>query len=40
MNKYDNPHLKRPNINFRHIKKIAETFDIEDIREIIGFDKR
>lgn len=40
MNKYDTPHLKRSNINFRHIKKIAETFDIEDIREIIDFDKR
>ncbi|AZV69487.1 XRE family transcriptional regulator [Bacillus cereus] len=30
---------KRKNINFRHIEKIAETFNIEDIREIIDFDK-
>ncbi|WP_059104263.1 helix-turn-helix domain-containing protein [Shouchella shacheensis] len=26
---------KRQNINFHHIEKIAETFDIDDIREII-----
>ncbi|GAB6629246.1 Cro/Cl family transcriptional regulator [Bacillus cereus] len=30
---------KRQNINFKHIEKIAETFNIEDIREIIDFDK-
>ncbi|KAA0742811.1 XRE family transcriptional regulator [Bacillus sp. AY3-1] len=29
---------KRQNINFKHIEKIAETFNIEDIREIIDFD--
>ncbi|MBO2537407.1 helix-turn-helix domain-containing protein [Rummeliibacillus suwonensis] len=26
---------KRENINFGHIERIANTFDIEDIREII-----
>ncbi|MFC5702737.1 helix-turn-helix domain-containing protein [Cohnella faecalis] len=26
---------KRQNINFNHIEKIAEAFDIHDIREII-----
>ncbi|KYG92203.1 helix-turn-helix transcriptional regulator [Metasolibacillus sp. FSL K6-0083] len=26
---------KRQNINFHHIEKIAETLEIEDIREII-----
>ncbi|MCT1901864.1 helix-turn-helix transcriptional regulator [Oceanobacillus sojae] len=26
---------KRENINFRHIKKIADALDIDDIREII-----
>lgn len=26
---------KRQNINFQHIERIAETFDISDIREII-----
>jgi len=30
---------KRQNINFKHIEKIAETFNIEDIREIVDFDK-
>lgn len=29
---------KRQNINFRHIEKIAEAFNIEDIREIIDFN--
>ncbi|MEB9907527.1 helix-turn-helix transcriptional regulator [Bacillus anthracis] len=29
---------KRQNINFKHIEKIAETFNIEDIREIIDFE--
>ncbi|MGE6402244.1 helix-turn-helix domain-containing protein [Bacillus cereus] len=29
---------KRKNINFKHIEKIAEAFNIEDIREIIDFD--
>ena len=28
---------KRQNINFGHIERIAEAFDIEDIREIIDF---
>ncbi len=31
---------KRKNINFRHIEKIAETFEIEDIRDIIDFDQK
>lgn len=31
---------KRQNINFRHIEKIAETFEIEDIRDIIDFDQK
>ncbi len=31
---------KRQNINFRHIEKIAETFELDDIREIIDFDKK
>ncbi|PRT39222.1 helix-turn-helix domain-containing protein [Bacillus wiedmannii] len=31
---------KRQNVNFRHIEKIAETFEIEDIRDIIDFDKK
>ncbi len=26
---------KRQNINFQHIERIADTFDIKDIREII-----
>ncbi|MGP3610346.1 helix-turn-helix domain-containing protein [Anoxybacteroides rupiense] len=26
---------KRQNINFRHIERIADTFNIDDIREII-----
>ncbi|HDR7286089.1 helix-turn-helix transcriptional regulator [Bacillus paranthracis] len=30
---------KRQNINFRHIEKIAETFNIDDISKIIDFDK-
>lgn len=30
---------KRQNINFRHIEKIADALDIEDIREIIDFEK-
>jgi len=29
---------KRENINFRHIEKIAEALDIDDIREIIGLE--
>ncbi len=28
---------KRQNINFGHIERIAEAFNIEDIREIIDF---
>jgi DNA-binding Xre family transcriptional regulator len=31
---------KRQNINFKHIEKIAEAFDIEDIKEIIDFEKK
>ncbi len=31
---------KRQNINFKHIEKIAETFEIEDIRDIIDFDQK
>jgi len=30
---------KRENINFKHIEKIAEALDINDIREIIDFDR-
>ena len=29
---------KRENINFRHIEKIAEALDIDDIREIIDLE--
>lgn len=29
---------KRQNINFEHIVKIAQTFDITDIREIIDLE--
>ena len=29
---------KRQNINFRHIEKIAEALQIDDIREIIDFN--
>jgi len=28
---------KRKNINFRHIEKIADSLNIDDIREIIDF---
>ncbi|HDR8179118.1 helix-turn-helix domain-containing protein [Bacillus cereus] len=31
---------KRQNINFGHIEKIAEAFDIEDIRDIIDFNNK
>lgn len=31
---------KRENINFRHIEKIADALDIEDIREIINLEER
>ncbi|HHP1113080.1 helix-turn-helix domain-containing protein [Bacillus cereus group sp. MYBK163-2] len=31
---------KRQNINFKHIEKIAEAFELDDIREIIDFDKK
>ncbi len=31
---------KRENINFRHIEKIAEALEIEDIREIINLEDR
>lgn len=31
---------KRQNIKFRHIAKIAEVFDIEDIRVIVDFDSK
>ncbi|WP_440697282.1 helix-turn-helix domain-containing protein [Bacillus subtilis] len=31
---------KRKNINFGHIERIAETFDIDDIREIIDFENK
>ncbi|KAA9013807.1 helix-turn-helix domain-containing protein [Niallia endozanthoxylica] len=30
---------KRQGIHFRHIEKIAEALNIEDIRKIIDFDK-
>jgi putative transcriptional regulator len=31
---------KRQNINFSHIEKIAEAFDIKDIREIIDIEEK
>lgn len=31
---------KRQNINFRHIEKIAEALEIDDIREIIDLEDR
>jgi DNA-binding Xre family transcriptional regulator len=37
LNEFSNQ--KRQNINFRHIEKIADALDIEDIREIIDFEK-
>lgn len=30
---------KRENINFRHIEKIADALDIDDIREIISLEE-
>lgn len=30
---------KRQSINFSHIERIAESFNIEDIREIIDFEQ-
>ncbi|KAA0808421.1 XRE family transcriptional regulator [Bacillus licheniformis] len=31
---------KRQNINFGHIERIAEAFNIDDIREIIDFERK